>query len=461
MRQAKIFLFLLLAGCAGTVNRKPNSEPPIDAEKVNACLDQIRLQTWNGRRHAGKVVDTQQASEWHRPVKEEALPSGCEAGTLENFRQALKIQIASCKASVARGEGAPVQLGCRAYTRREWCLSVNSRMLELATAAPDMAALLLAAKKEFDWLQNTGAHATSNDGRIQKGEVKFTGYYSPTALEASSVRTEKFAYPFYRAPPDLLRLRNDEPESCGTDKINGRPNKICRREADGTLVQYHDRRAIVEERVLEGRGLEIGFVEDPLSVINVHLQGSGSLKISSPDGTSKLVHLVYEGSNGRNNNFLSRIFKCLGAAPKEYANISEMRKYLNARPSQINTILSFDPYYAFFKPEKNGPFGTDNLSLTAGHSLAADRAVVPTGAVMLFQTRNPEAGARAQCPQVASLGISQDTGGAVVGAHFDWYMGEGPQAQERAENIHAPGSVFVALPKGAGRPVARCKDSAP
>ena len=40
-------------------------------------------------------------------------------------------------------------------------------------------------------------------GRDQEGEVLFTGYYEPM-LEGSKVKTERFRYPVYRRPDDLL-----------------------------------------------------------------------------------------------------------------------------------------------------------------------------------------------------------------------------------------------------------------
>jgi len=442
-----------------SVSRKISAQeitPQIDPVQINSCLDNLKLEAWNARRPKKEGDPKIALSEWHRQVDASNLPTTCETGNLEQFKQALKNQIATCKNQIAKDPTHSMQIGCRTYTRQEWCLDVNTKMLELANVSTDFPSLMKSVKPEFDWLLNTGRHEDSKNAKIKKGDVQFTAYYTTSPIEASSVPTEKFSQPFYRVPPDLVKFKPEDPESCGEDKITGRKIKICRKNPDGTLSLYPERREILEGKILEGRGLEIGYVEDPIDVIILMLEGSGSLNLRTPDGKTQLVKLTYGISNGRTNHFLSRIMRCMGASTDEYASIARIRKYMSARSDQLSTILAFDQYYSFFFTPEGGPFGIDNIPVTALHTLATDRSVIPTGSVIFFKTSNPEANAPVSCKQAATMAVAQDIGGAIVGAHVDWYMGEGAEAQERAERINSPGSLFLALPRGAGKAVEKC-----
>jgi len=68
----------------------------------------------------------------------------------------------------------------------------------------------------------------------------FTGYYEPL-LKGSLKRTEKYKYPLYRVPPDLIKNENN----------------VGRME-DGKFIPYYNRREIDVDGVLQGKNLELG-----------------------------------------------------------------------------------------------------------------------------------------------------------------------------------------------------------
>jgi len=125
-------------------------------------------------------------------------------------------------------------------------------------------------------------------GRTGDGRVLFTGYYEPT-YEASLVHDEVFRYPLYRVPDDLIGIDL----SLFGERFKG--EKIIGRVDGKKVLPYYSRRQIEVERMLEGRGLEIGWLKDPLDVAFLHIQGSGRLRLS--DGQDLPVH--YRASNGR------------------------------------------------------------------------------------------------------------------------------------------------------------------
>ncbi len=74
----------------------------------------------------------------------------------------------------------------------------------------------------------------------------FTGYYEPV-LQGSPRPTARFKYPIYRRPPELR---------------------------DGTT--WYDR-ATIEGGILRGRGLELAWLDDPVDVFFLQIQGSGRI----------------------------------------------------------------------------------------------------------------------------------------------------------------------------------------
>src|SRR5262249_38316863 len=114
------------------------------------------------------------------------------------------------------------------------------------------------------------------------GTVLFTGYYSPV-LRASRMPTPPFIYPIYKRPADLA-----------TDPETGEPRG--RKLADGTVVRYYTRREIDTQHLLAGS--ELLYLEDPLDVYIVHVNGSAKLRIEGPKG-SEVVYIGYAGKTDR------------------------------------------------------------------------------------------------------------------------------------------------------------------
>jgi len=114
------------------------------------------------------------------------------------------------------------------------------------------------------------------------GTVLFTGYYEPL-LEGSLVRTDKYKYPLYRPPPDIVM-----------EKVSKNETRIGRKE-NGRTVPYYTRREIDVEGVLKNKGLELIWVSDPVELNSLHTQGSGKIRLE--DG--KMLTVSYAQNNGR------------------------------------------------------------------------------------------------------------------------------------------------------------------
>ncbi len=110
-----------------------------------------------------------------------------------------------------------------------------------------------------------------------------------------------------------------------------------------------------------------------------------------------------------------------------------IRTYLKSHPEDLDVILSANPGYVFFKTETDGPLGNLNDLLTPGRSIAVDKKIFPSAALMYIQTQKPvmtEAGQLGAWEDFGRFALNQDTGGAITGpGRADVFWGNGPYAE--------------------------------
>jgi peptidoglycan lytic transglycosylase A len=106
--------------------------------------------------------------------------------------------------------------------------------------------------------------------------------------------------------------------------------------------------------------------------------------------------------------------------------------------------------YVFLKPlgglpPDEGAPGALGVPLTAGRSLAVDRAVIPLGMPVYITTTDPLTHA-----PLDRLTIAQDTGGGIHGAAAaDLYFGSGNDAEATAGRMQQAGDLYLLLPRQA------------
>ncbi|MFQ5666360.1 MAG: murein transglycosylase A [Candidatus Binatia bacterium] len=264
-----------------------------------------------------------------------------------------------------------------------------------------------------------------------------TGYYEPE-LPASRARTERFRYPLYRAPDDLVHidLRQFCP-ACDSRVTEGRVE-------DGSLVPYYAR-AQIEAGALAGRGYEIAWLDDPIEAFFVHIQGSALLRFG--DGVH--MQVSYSRSNGRPYTSIGRLLIAQGKMAPGQVSLQALRDYLHAHPGEGAALMATNQRYIFFRTVVAGPIGSLGVPLTAGRSLAADAAVYPPGTLGFLRIHaGPGLQGSTGSLAVSRFTFMQDAGVAITGANrLDVFWGTGRTAEALAGDMHNGGELYLVLPQ--------------
>ncbi len=256
----------------------------------------------------------------------------------------------------------------------------------------------------------------------------FTGYYEPL-LEGSLTKSEKYKYPLYRVPDDLIKNEN----------------KIGRSEG-GEFVPYYNRREIDVGGVLRGKNLELVWVADPVELFSLHIQGSGKIRLE--DGT--LLTVGYAQTNGRPFRSITEFMLNDGKIKSREASYRHL--FLKGKSEQeIYNILSHNERYTFFRFLDKEPQGSLGVPVTEGRSIATDPDYFPEGALAFIRLRKPVFDAAGNVLQRVSFSrfvVSQDKGSAIKGpGRVDLFCGFGANAEATASTLKEKGELYLLIKK--------------
>jgi membrane-bound lytic murein transglycosylase A len=352
-------------------------------------------------------------------VQFSALP-GWTGDTLST---ALPSFIASCPALIARPESAGIwQRACAAAS------SIPRR--------DDAAA------RAFFESQFTPYRVADADG-TELGRV--TGYYEPL-LRGSRSRTDRYRYPLYSPPDDLLTIDLGELfPALKNERVRGR--------IDGKRVVPYWSRAEIDAGKAPLQGRELVWVDDPVEAFFLQVQGSGRIDLA--DRSS--MRIGYADQNGYPYRSIGRVLIDRGELTLETASMQGIKAWARQHPDQLPSLLDENPSYVFFKeiaarPDRaiDGPIGALGVPLAAGRAIAVDRRFLPLGAPVFLATTEPLSNAPLQ-----RLVVAHDTGGAIRGAlRVDYFWGSGDDAGRSAGRMNQPGRIWLLWPKGAVPPAA-------
>lgn len=204
---------------------------------------------------------------------------------------------------------------------------------------------------------------------------------------------------------------------------------------------YPDR-AGIEAGALQGVAPVLLYVDDPVMLFFLQIQGSGKVRL--PDGA--IVGLQYAGQNGYPYWAIGRTLKDEGALDE--VTLQTIREWLYANPGEAARVMNTNPSYVFFKLSSGTQMakGALGIPLTPGRSLAVDDERAAYGVPTYISTTTKRRGTFWD-KNFRRLMVSQDTGGAIIGAHRgDIFFGRGEDEEWQAGHQNSLGKVFWLLP---------------
>lgn len=195
------------------------------------------------------------------------------------------------------------------------------------------------------------------------------------------------------------------------------------------------------------QGYEFAYLADPLDALILHIQGSGQLVLTEPDGTTHRVRAAYAASNNHRYGSVGRYL--LDRNLITDATWPGIKAWLDEHPERLQEVLWSNPRYIFFNEvplddPTLGPVGAQGVPLTSGRSIAVDKRAIPYGTPVWIATEDPSG----QTQPLQRLVLAQDTGSAIVGAvRADYFWGQGHEAGEQAGRTKQTLFMWAFLPK--------------
>ncbi len=271
----------------------------------------------------------------------------------------------------------------------------------------------------------------SKDGN---GIGLITGYYEPL-LKGSRRPSERFRYPIYAQPRNLLKI------NLGIQSSEGKYPPDRGRLVEETVIPYYTRAEIENNHQLF-RKYAFLWVEDKVELFFLQIQGSGRIRLDN----GEVVKIGFADHNGYPYRSIGKILIEQGELSPQQASMQHIKQWGKKNPHKLDAVLQQNKRFIFFRElpaDISGPIGAMGVPLTAGRSIAIDPESIPLGALVYLSTTWPNT----EKP-LNRLMVAQDTGNAIKGeVRADFFWGHGEEAALQAGKMKQPARMWVLLPK--------------
>ncbi|KMY85446.1 Membrane-bound lytic murein transglycosylase A precursor [Candidatus Paraburkholderia calva] len=272
----------------------------------------------------------------------------------------------------------------------------------------------MSAARDFFEKYFTPFQLANNDGTLD-GLV--TGYYEPL-LHGSRTRHGPYQYALYRWPPYRYKAGTTLPPRAQLER-------------SGAL-----------------NGNELVWVDDPIEVFFLQVQGSGRMIME--DGS--VMRVGFGGTNNQPYRSIGRELLDRGELTLAQTTMQGIKAWAKANPSRVDALLDVNPRFVFFRemPSNDpmvasmgdGPVGALGVPLTPERSIAVDPSAIPLGTPVFLQTTRPFSN-----QPMNRLVFAQDTGTAIKGGvRADYFWGLGDDAGNLAGRMKQGGRMWLLMP---------------
>jgi membrane-bound lytic murein transglycosylase A len=246
----------------------------------------------------------------------------------------------------------------------------------------------------------------------------------------------------YAVPGQALITGYFEPEYPGTKNLGyGYNVPLYDKPADPDLAALP--RQAIDDNALYRKAPVTAYLSNPVDAFMLQIQGSG--RILLPNGTT--LRVGYDGDNGQPYTPIGRLLVQYGDLQQGDVSFQTISAWLKDNPVEARDFMEQNANYVYLRPlgplpDNEGAPGALGVPLTAGRSLAMDKAVVPLGTPVFVSTTDPITNTPIQ-----RLTITQDRSGGTQGtSQADLFFGAGPDAEATAGSMREPGQLYILLP---------------
>lgn len=341
---------------------------------------------------------------------------------IEEYISALKMQAESLKL-----KNQPLKFGKQEINSAVYADALF-KVINVWETTKDREETLSYLTKNFEFLEVYGGE--------KWGEVLFTAYFEPV-IPGSLKRTAKYTQALHKKPSDLISLDLEPFDQKFTNE-----RKLRGRLVNNKLIPYYTREEIAINGVLDGKGLEICYV-DPVDAFFLHIQGSGVVRLDDGKGNYKDLVLNFAEKNGHKYHSIGKFLD--QHIPRNQMTLKNIETYLKTLSyDELQQALKLNPSYVFFKISDRNAVTSSGLPATGGRTIATDKRFFPEGSMAYIELDDPEFPGR----KIRRLVIDQDSGGAIVGGgRVDLFWGRGDKAKYIAGRIKNKGKLFYLFPK--------------
>jgi membrane-bound lytic murein transglycosylase A len=256
-------------------------------------------------------------------------------------------------------------------------------------------------------LNEYGVQSAQLRGGDGKGNVLFTGYFSPV-IELRHQADEVYQYPVYGKP--------ECSEFCPT-------------------------RAQIYDGALQKQGLELGYAANRIDPFLMEVQGSGFVHFGDDNS---MQYFAYAGKNNRPYVSIGRILIERGLVSKEKMSLKAIKEWVLENDEEtVKELLEQNPSFVFFAPKEDlAVRGSAGIPLLPMASVAGDRSLLPMGTPVLAEVPLLNADGTWSGTHALRLLLVLDTGGAVKQNHLDLYHGKGARAGVQSGHYKHFGRVW-------------------
>jgi len=303
---------------------------------------------------------------------------------------------------------------------KKGCQSSKNSLKELCNLTKDRN------DSQSFFINNFELYKLYDNSNNDKGLI--TGYYEPL-LYGSKTQTEKYKYPIYKTPKDLVVIDLKQFSSELPKK------KLVGKVLKNKFIPYDTREEISKREDLEA----ICYVDNKVDLFFLHIQGSGRVQLD----TNETINIGYSGQNGRDYFAIGKQLVADGEIQKEKISLQTIRQWLESHPDKSEEILNLNQSFIFFEESNTSASGSLGVELVEKRNIAVDTTIIPLGYPVFLKTTNP-----ITKEKINRLVVAADTGGAIKGEiRADYFYGFGKVAEEFAGVMKEEGEMYLFIPK--------------